>query len=201
MQAVHHLRLFIIVLLCGFAVQACVPPIDTETEEEFEFDLSVPEGAETVPYDDDFAGLGFTWDREMPGGGIFFEGVIGTCTLPGPWDIFVAVTGNLGPENFLHIVGEETISIPQTDEDVISGQFEIPMKGTLTDPDCYITYDIILSMTVEITPYFMHIVEAKAVSQMIHTSCPGLGVVHSPAGLVFPTDFVVEPMGPFECTE
>jgi hypothetical protein len=194
----------LIVLLTCLILQACNAPIAPQSapEDDLDFDLSSSREPDFDDDDPDFAGLGFTWHEEMPGGGIMFTGTIGTCHIPGPWDVLLAVTGNLGPENFLHIIGEGTVEIPQVGDDKYAGTFELPMSGTLTDPNCYITYDLIMEMKVEITPYSLEIIQAKAGSLAIQTSCPGLGVPFEAPPLTFPTDFVVGPMvGSFECGE
>jgi hypothetical protein len=182
---------------------ACNFPTATQSapdEDELDFDLS---SSRESDFDhQDFAGLGFTWDEEMPGGAIHFTGTIGTCHLSGSWDVLLAVTGNLGPENFLHLVGEGTVEIPQAAEDKFFGSFELPMHGTLTDPDCLVTYDLVMRMTIEITPYSLEIIQAVAGSQAIQASCPDLGTGYDPPPLTFPTDFVVGPMtGTFACDE
>jgi hypothetical protein len=196
-------RALLLPLVFCLILAACNFPTATQPapdEDELDFDLS-PDGE--VDFDDDdpdFTGLGFTWNEEMPGGAIHFSGTIGTCELSGSWDVLLAVTGNLGPENFLHIIGEDSVEIPQTGEDSFSGTFELPMHGTLSDPDCLVTYDLIMEMTVEITPYALEIIRAVAVDQIITANCPDLGTSYDPPPLTFPTDFVVGPMtGTFAC--
>jgi hypothetical protein len=192
----------LILLITVLAAQACDLPIQflPDPEGDLDFDLSDHGDPDFEDDDPDFAGLGFTWEEEMPGGGVMFIGTLGTCNIPGPWDVWLVVSGSLGPENYLHIEGQTTVNIPQVGDDQYSGEFEVPMSGSLTDPDCVITYDLIMEMSVEITPYSLEIVRAVAGSQAIQASCPGLGTGYDPPPLTFPTDFVVAPMvGSFKC--